>query len=64
LAAEWLQGRRVAHAPPVQLFLITNLLFYLAAGASHFSAFETKLRYHFSSSNFYGGLLSAWCKST
>ncbi|MDF7815086.1 DUF3667 domain-containing protein [Hymenobacter sp. YC55] len=46
LAAEWLQGRRVAHAPPVQLFLITNLLFYLLAGLSHFSPFETRLPYH------------------
>jgi hypothetical protein len=55
LAAEWLQGRRVAHAPPVQLFLVTNLLFYLAASASHFSAFETKLQYHFGSRNLYGG---------
>ncbi|HEX8329436.1 MAG TPA: DUF3667 domain-containing protein [Hymenobacter sp.] len=54
LAAEWLHGRRVRHAPPVQLFLITNLLFYLAAGASHFSTFETQLRFHFSSNNFYG----------
>ncbi|UOQ99101.1 DUF3667 domain-containing protein [Hymenobacter sp. 5317J-9] len=54
LAAEWLQGRRVAHAPPVQLFLVTNLLFYLAASASHFSAFETKLKYHFGGNNLYG----------
>jgi hypothetical protein len=46
LAAEWLVGRRVRHAPPVQLFLITNLLFYLLASASHFSPFETKLKYH------------------
>ncbi|WP_345237193.1 DUF3667 domain-containing protein [Hymenobacter saemangeumensis] len=48
LAAEWLQGRRVKHAPPVQLFLITNLLFYLLASVSHFSPFETKLQFHLS----------------
>ena len=28
LAAEWLHGRRVRHAPPVQLFLVINLLFF------------------------------------
>jgi hypothetical protein len=55
LAAEWLQGRRVRHAPPVQLFLITNLVFYVLAGLSGFSPFETKLQYHFSSGNGYGG---------
>lgn len=46
LATEWLQGRRVRHAPPVQLFLITNLLFYLIASVSHFSPFESKLDGH------------------
>ena len=46
LAAEWLQGRRVKHAQPVQLFLITNLLFYLLASFSHFSPFETSLSSH------------------
>jgi hypothetical protein len=51
LAAEWLQECRVAHVPPVQLFLVTNLLFYLAANASHCSAFETKLKYHFGTNN-------------
>ncbi|MCC2546916.1 DUF3667 domain-containing protein [Hymenobacter sp. BT175] len=44
LAAEWLLGRRVRHAPPVQLFLITNLLFYLLASVSHFSPFESGLQ--------------------
>ncbi|MFD2721478.1 DUF3667 domain-containing protein [Hymenobacter monticola] len=53
LAAEWLQGRRVAHAPPVQLFLITNLLFYLVASVSHFSPFESKLTSHLHSTNGY-----------
>jgi hypothetical protein len=46
LAAEWLQGRRVAHAPPVQLFLITNLIFYFLASAVHFSPFEAELKNH------------------
>ncbi|GAA3954454.1 DUF3667 domain-containing protein [Hymenobacter algoricola] len=59
LAAEWLRGRRVRHAPPVQLFLITNLLFYLLASVSHFSPFDTQLQYHFASNNGYGGLAKA-----
>jgi hypothetical protein len=53
LAAEWLQGRRVRHAPPVQLFLITNLVFYIIAGLARFSPFDTKLHFHFTS--LYGG---------
>jgi Protein of unknown function (DUF3667) len=55
LAVEWLQGRRVRHAPPVQLFLVTNLLFYLVASVSHFSPFESKLTSHLHSANFYNG---------
>lgn len=51
LAAEWLQGRRVRHAPPVQLFLITNLIFYLLAGFTNFSPFQTQLRYHLGNQN-------------
>jgi hypothetical protein len=54
VAAEWLRGRRVAHAPPVQLFLVTNLLFYLLASASHFSPFEARLDYH-QATPIYGG---------
>jgi len=53
LAAEWLQGRRIRHAQPVQLFLITNLLFYLVASVSHFSPFESKLESHLHSLNGY-----------
>lgn len=53
LAVEWLQGRRVRHAPPVQLFLVTNLLFYLVASVSHFSPFESKLSNHLHSTNGY-----------
>ncbi|MBO2032680.1 DUF3667 domain-containing protein [Siccationidurans ginsengisoli] len=56
LAAEWLQGRRVRHAQPVQLFLITNLLFYLLASVSHFSPFETGLGSHTHSLNGYSTL--------
>jgi hypothetical protein len=56
LAAEWLQGRRVRHAPPVQLFLVTNLLFYLVASISHFSPFESKLDSHLHSLNGYNKL--------
>ncbi|GAA4375872.1 hypothetical protein GCM10023186_09140 [Hymenobacter koreensis] len=33
----------------MQLFLITNLLFYLVAGFTHFSPFQTKLQYHLGS---------------
>ncbi len=53
LAAEWLQGRRIRHAQPVQLFLITNLIFYLVASVSHFSPFESKLSSHLHSLNGY-----------
>jgi hypothetical protein len=53
LAVEWLHGRRVRHAQPVQLFLITNLLFYLVASISHFSPFESKLNNHLHSLNGY-----------
>ncbi|MDQ2770066.1 MAG: DUF3667 domain-containing protein [Bacteroidota bacterium] len=53
LAAEWLAGRRIRHAAPVQLFLITNLLFYLLASVSHFSPFETTLSSHLHSLNGY-----------
>ncbi|MDB5236160.1 MAG: hypothetical protein JWR44_3153 [Hymenobacter sp.] len=53
LATEWLQGRRIRHAQPVQLFLITNLLFYLIASISHFSPFESKLSSHLHSLNGY-----------
>jgi hypothetical protein len=53
LATQWLQGRRIRHAPPVQLFLITNLLFYLIVGVSHFSPFETSLQSHIHSGNGY-----------
>lgn len=55
LAVEWLQGRRVRHAAPVQLFLVTNLLFYLMASVSHFSPFESKLTSHLHSANLYNG---------
>lgn len=53
LAAEWLHGRRVRHAPPMQLFLVTKLLFYLVASVSHFSPFESKLTSHLHSLNGY-----------
>lgn len=47
MTADVLAGRRVRWASPFQVFIIANLIYYLAASALGLGTFETPLRYHF-----------------
>lgn len=58
MTADVLAGRRMRWAKPIQVFLIANLIYYVAATTVGLSTFQTPLRFH--QRHVYGALAQRW----
>jgi hypothetical protein len=46
LTAEWVRGARLPYMPPLRVFLLANVLFFLWGSAAHNNTFTTTLATH------------------